>query len=141
MVSSANVEKQPNFLWLNTHDLSARHLGCYGDSYAKTPNLDKLSSQGVRYTNAFVSGPICSPSRTSIFTAMHPTTVGTLHHRSFAIRPGFVRLLPYYLMRAGYISTQINTDLNTYIDSDEWSMYLDSSDLWKSRPDGQPFFA
>jgi arylsulfatase A-like enzyme len=141
MVSSANVEKQPNFLWLNTHDLSARHLGCYGDSYAKTPNLDKLSSQGVRYTNAFVSGPICSPSRTSIFTAMHPTTVGTLHHRSFAIRPGFVRLLPYYLMRAGYISTQINTDLNTYIDSDEWSMYLDSSDLWKSRPDDQPFFA
>ena len=44
MVSSANVEKQPNFLWLNTHDLSARHLGCYGDSYAKTPNLDKLST-------------------------------------------------------------------------------------------------
>ncbi|HIA70714.1 TPA: hypothetical protein EYN98_32635 [Candidatus Poribacteria bacterium] len=141
MVSSVKSDERPNFLWLNTHDLSARHLGCYGDTYAKTPNLDKLAAQGVRYTNTFVSGPICSPSRTSIFTAMHPTTVGTLHHRSFAIRPEFVHLLPHYLMKAGYISTQINTDLNTYIDSDEWSKYLNIEDLWKDRTDDKPFFA
>ena len=72
---------------------------------------------------------------------MHPTTVGTLHHRSFAIRPEFVHLLPHYLMKAGYISTQINTDLNTYIDSDEWSKYLNIEDLWKDRTDDKPFFA
>ena len=42
MVSSVKSDERPNFLWLNTHDLSARHLGCYGDTYAKTPNLDKL---------------------------------------------------------------------------------------------------
>ena len=48
---------------------------------------------------------------------------------------------PHYLMKAGYISTQINTDLNTYIDSDEWSKYLNIEDLWKDRTDDKPFFA
>ena len=116
--------QRPNFLWINTHDLSVRHLGCYGHLYAKTPNLDRLAVEGLRYTNAFTAGPICSPSCTSIFTGMHPATLGTHHHRSFAIRPDSVRFLPQYLMEAGYISTQLNMDINTYIDSDEWAQYL-----------------
>ena len=134
-------DQRPNFLWLNTHDLSARHLGCYGDHYAHTPHLDRLAAEGIRYTNAFTAGPICSPSRTGIFTAMHPTTVGTQHHRSAAIRPDFVQLLPQYLMQAGYISTQPNTDINTYIDSEEWEQYLEPEDLWEKRPRDKPFFA
>ena len=136
-----NTNSRPNFLWINTHDVSAWHLGCYGDAYAKTPNLDKLAAEGIRYTNAFTAGPICSPSRTSIFTSMHPTTVGTHHHRSFAIRPEFIQLLPQYLMKSGYISTQINTDINTYINSDEWAQYLKPEDLWQKRPKDKPFFA
>ncbi|MDP7251868.1 MAG: sulfatase-like hydrolase/transferase [Planctomycetota bacterium] len=132
---------RPSFLWINTHDLCASHLGCYGDDYATTPNLDRLAAEGIRYINAFTAGPICSPSRTSIFTGMHPTTLGTHHHRSFAIRPEHVRLLPQYLMDAGYISTHINTDINSYIPQDEWAEYLRPDDLWEKRPKDKPFFA
>ena len=113
------MQGRPNFLWFNTHDLSAGHLGCYGDAYARTPHLDGLAAAGVRYANAFASGPICSPARSSIFTAMHPTTAGT-HHRSFTRRPDFMRLLPHYLMAAGYACAPINTDLNTPIEPGEW---------------------
>ena len=134
-------DNRPNFLWLNTHDLSAYHLGCYGDQYATTPNLDRLAAEGIRYTNAFTAGPICSPSRAGIFTGMHPTTVGTQHHRSLAIRPDHIRLLPQYLIDAGYITTQTNLDLNTYIDSAEWATYMKPDDLWENLPDGKPFFA
>ena len=133
--------QRPNFLWINTHDLSVRHLGCYGHLYAKTQNLDRLAVEGLRYTNAFTAGPICSPSCTSIFTGMHPATLGTHHHRSFAIRPDRVRFLPQYLMEAGYISTQLNMDINTYIDSDEWAQHLKSEDLWQKCPKDKPFFA
>ncbi|MEM7127509.1 MAG: sulfatase-like hydrolase/transferase [Chloroflexota bacterium] len=135
------TNRRPNFLWINTHDLSAWHLGCYGDAYATTPNLDQLAAEGIRYTNAFTAGPICSPSRTSIFTGMHPTTLGTHHHRSFAIRPDHVRLLPQYLTDAGYISTQINTDINTYIEPDEWAHYLNPEEFWEKRDEHKPFFA
>ena len=131
---------RPNFVWINTHDVSARNLGCYGDDYATTPHLDKLAEEGIRYANAFACGPICSPARTSIFTGMHQTTVGTHHHRSFAKRPDFVQMLPHYLMAAGYNCSAINTDLNTDIDPDEWAAYQSNDELLE-RADETPFFA
>ena len=132
--------ERPNFVWINTHDVSARNLGCYGDDYATTPHLDKLSEEGVRYANAFACGPICSPARTSIFTGMHQTTVGTHHHRSFARRPDFVQMLPHYLLAAGYNCSAINTDLNTGIDPDEWAAYQ-SNEALLERANEKPFFA
>ena len=132
--------ERPNFVWINTHDVSARNLGCYGDNYATTPHLDKLAEEGVRYANAFACGPICSPARTSIFTGMHQTTVGTHHHRSFARRPDFVQMLPHYLLAAGYNCSAINTDLNTDIDPDEWAAYQ-SNDALLAQADEKPFFA
>lgn len=134
------MAERPNFVWINTHDVSARNLGCYGDDYATTPHLDKLAEEGVRYANAFACGPICSPARTSIFTGMHQTTVGTHHHRSFARRPDFVQMLPHYLMAEGYNCSAINTDLNTDIDPDEWAAYQ-SNDALLERADEKPFFA
>lgn len=132
--------ERPNFVWINTHDVSARNLGCYGDDYATTPHLDKLAEEGIRYANAFACGPICSPARTSIFTGMHQTTVGTHHHRSFTRRPDFVQMLPHYLMAAGYNCSAINTDLNTDIDPDEWAAYQSNETLLE-RADETPFFA
>ena len=134
------MAERPNFVWINTHDVSARNLGCYGDDYATTPHLDKLAEEGIRYANAFACGPICSPARTSIFTGMHQTTVGTHHHRSFTRRPDFVQMLPHYLMAVGYNCSAINTDLNTDIDPDEWAAYQ-SNDALLARVDENPFFA
>ena len=51
---------RPNILWITAEDMSA-NLGCYGDSFATTPNLDRLATQSVTFTNAFATAPVCSP--------------------------------------------------------------------------------
>ncbi len=54
----------------------ADHLSCAGNPLLKTPNLDKLASEGVRFTSAFVANPICMPNRSSIFTGLYPNMHG-----------------------------------------------------------------
>ena len=131
---------QPNILWISNHDSSALNYGCYGDQYAHTPNVDRLAAEGVRYVNAFTVGPICSPSRTSIYTGMHPTTLGTHHHRSAIIRPAEVDLLNNMLTDAGYACTEPDNDINLYVSRDEYEQYYDSDDFWQKRPQHKPFF-
>ena len=131
---------KPNILWISNHDSSAWNYGCYGDRYAHTPNIDRLAEEGVRYTNAFTAGPICSPSRTSIYTGMHPTTLGTHHHRSAVIRPEGVELLTKMLMDAGYACTEPDGDINLYVSKEERKQYYSSGDFWEKRPEDKPFF-
>lgn len=135
------TEDRPNILWISTHDTSAANYGCYGDTYSSTPNLDRLAAEGVRYANAFTAGPICSPSRTSIYTGMHPTTLGTHHHRSAIIRPDGVELLPKMLTDAGYACTQPDGDINLYVAKGEFGQYCRADEFWERRPEDKPFFA
>jgi N-sulfoglucosamine sulfohydrolase len=58
---------RPNILWITCEDLSPL-LGCYGDRDARTPNLDQLASESVRYDNAYSTAPVCSPSRSCLIT-------------------------------------------------------------------------
>ncbi len=58
----------PHILILMSDNHSWNHLGCYGDQILKTPNIDKLSEQGIRFTNAYCSAPSCSPARASMLT-------------------------------------------------------------------------
>ncbi|GAH34606.1 unnamed protein product, partial [marine sediment metagenome] len=60
-VDEASQEK-PNILWITCEDISP-YLGCYGDAYAVTANLDKLAGEAVLYTNAFATAPVCAPAR------------------------------------------------------------------------------
>ena len=53
-------------------------LGCYGDDRMKTPNLDKLAQQGIKYENAYTCQPVCAPARSSIFTGTYPHTNGAV---------------------------------------------------------------
>jgi N-sulfoglucosamine sulfohydrolase len=59
--SSSN--KRPNILFVITDDQSWEHVGCYGDLAVRTPAIDKLASEGVRFNNAYCAAPPCSPSR------------------------------------------------------------------------------
>jgi N-sulfoglucosamine sulfohydrolase len=61
--------ERPNILWLTAEDMSA-HLGCYGDAEARTPRLDALARNSVRYTRAFATAPVCSPARCCLITGM-----------------------------------------------------------------------
>ena len=59
---------RPNILFIITDDQSWEHLGCYGDEAIRTPNVDRLASNGIRYENAYTACPSCSPSRAGIIT-------------------------------------------------------------------------
>ncbi len=83
---AAATKEKLNILWLDAEDLS-QDLGCYGAPLVKTPNIDQLASQGVRFENAFVTGPVCSASRSATVTGMYQTSIGAHHHRSNRQKP------------------------------------------------------
>ena len=68
--------KRPNILFILIDDLGWKDLACYGSEFYETPNLDRLASQGMRFTDAYAACPVCSPTRASILTGKYPATVG-----------------------------------------------------------------
>src|SRR5262245_34214453 len=91
---------RPNILWITCEDTNP-HLGCYGDTYAVTPNLDKLAAQGVRYTNAFAPIGVCAPSRSCLITGLYPPSFGSQHMRCQITLPDSIKCFPEYLRQAG----------------------------------------
>ncbi|MFP6859642.1 MAG: sulfatase-like hydrolase/transferase [Roseibacillus sp.] len=79
--SVAAAADKPNILWIVVEDASP-NIGCYGETAIKTPNLDQLAREGVRFNNALVTCPVCSPVRSALVTGMYQTTLGAHHHRS-----------------------------------------------------------
>ena len=77
---SKDLDK-PNILWIIAEDLGPE-LSAYGHPEVQTPNLDQLAANGVRYTHAFTTSPVCSSSRSAFMTGMYQTTIGAHNHRS-----------------------------------------------------------
>ena len=76
------IEKEPlNIVWLSTEDMGPL-LGCYGVDQIKTPNIDMLANEGVRYTNAYSTVGVCAPSRFSIITGMYASRIGAHNMRT-----------------------------------------------------------
>ncbi len=71
---SAEEKKLPNIVFFFADDLGYADLACTGHPYAKTPALDKLASQGTRFTQHYVTGVTCCPSRTGVMTSRHPAS-------------------------------------------------------------------
>ncbi len=76
-LTGAAVTGQPprprlNIVFILADDLGWTDLGCYGSRYYQTPNVDRLATQGMRFTNAYAACPVCSPTRASIFTGRYP---------------------------------------------------------------------
>lgn len=72
---SPGAENKKNVLLICVDDLKPA-LGCYGDSVARTPNIDRLAKDGVVFRNAFCNQAVCSPSRNSLMTGLRPQTIG-----------------------------------------------------------------
>ena len=67
-------EKKPNILWICTDQQRFDTLGCYGNKFVSTPNIDRLAAEGVQFSNAISQSPVCSPSRGSFLTGRYPVT-------------------------------------------------------------------
>ena len=69
-------EKKPNIIFILADDLGWAELGCYGNDFHETPNLDRLANEGIRFTNAYAAAPVCSPYRAALLTGQVPARVG-----------------------------------------------------------------
>ena len=94
--------ENPNILLIITDDQSWEHLGCYGDKAVKTPNIDRLALDGVRFENAYTPCPSCSPSRAAILTGQDAFRL-----QEGGVLTGFIRkeyaLFPSILAENGYV--------------------------------------
>lgn len=72
---------RPNIIWIMTEDMGL-DIECFGMQGVKTPNLNKMAQEGVRYTRTYCANPICSPSRSAMMTGVHQTIINAQHHRS-----------------------------------------------------------
>jgi N-sulfoglucosamine sulfohydrolase len=139
-----SAAEQPNIIWITAEDMSPT-LGCYGDDYATTPNIDRLAVQSSRYTHAFATAPVCSPSRACLINGCIATTQGTHPMRSLFPLPEEMSGFPTLLRKQGYYtSNNVKTDYNSAAaDAITASSWDDSSETahWRNRKPGQPFFS
>jgi arylsulfatase A-like enzyme len=131
---------RPNILWISTEDISP-NLGCYGDTYADTPNLDALAKKGMIFLHAWSNAPVCAPARTTIISGMYPPSTGGEHMRSSVPLPSGCKMFPQYLREAGYYCTNnAKEDYNLQKPDGVWDESSKNAH-WRKRGAGQPFFA
>jgi arylsulfatase A-like enzyme len=155
-LSCKNVSKEkkeiekPNILWITIEDWSP-DLSCYGTKGIHTPNIDKLASEGVRYTNAFATSPVCSTSRSAMMTGFHQNYIKANQHRTYVKKalPYGIKPIPKIFEEAGYFTTLLSwkTDVN-FLPTKRHELFMDATDWvktkspgWRKRKPNQPFFA
>jgi arylsulfatase A-like enzyme len=104
------AQTRPNIIYIMADDLGYADLSCYGRKDYQTPNLDKLASQGVKFTNAYAGGPLCTPTRTSFMTGRYPARIPvglrepltlSTNDSLIGLSPGYTSL-PTLLKKSGY---------------------------------------
>jgi uncharacterized sulfatase len=138
--AAASSNSLPNILWLTAED-HGPHLGCYGDAFATTPNLDALARRGMIYQRAWSVAPVCAPARTAIISGMYPEALGAQHMRSLVPPPAGFQMYPQLLRGRGYYCT--NNRKEDYNLEKPGTVWDESSPKahWRNRPAEQPFFA
>lgn len=149
LTAAQPAKPRPNVLWILGDDLGP-DLGCYGTPLVRTPNLDRLAREGVRFTRCFTTAPVCSPSRSAWNTGVYQTRIDAQNHRSHRgdgyRLPEGVRLISQRFHDAGYFTANVTTaapgvrasgktDFNFLAEQP-----FDGTD-WSQRAPGQPFYA
>ncbi len=151
----APQSSRPNIVLIVFEDLSPR-WGAFGDEIARTPSIDALAQQSVRFPNTFTTAGVCAPSRSALITGVHQQTLGTHQMRTNSPVPGMtgggpieyeavpppeVKAFPELLRTAGYYtSNNVKTDYQFGDPFTIWDANAPDAD-WRGRADGQPFFA
>lgn len=133
---------RPNILWLVSED-NGRFLGCYGDTLAHTPTIDKLSREGITYERCFAQ-PVCAPSRFALISGVFAVSCGPAEHmRASGKIPALMKGFPSHLRDAGYYaSNNAKTDYNSPIDpSKTWDQSNRTAHYRNRKDPSQPFFA
>lgn len=130
---------KPNIIWIMIEDWSA-DLSCYGTKGVNTPHIDQLASDGIRFTSAFSTSPVCSSSRSAMMTGFHQNYIGANQHRTRDKKtlPYGIKPITHLLQDAGYYTCILDrkTDCNFKTDKP-----LFEGKSWDGCKEGQPFFA
>ena len=142
--------KRDNVLLVHWHDLG-RYLGAYGYADVHSPRLDGLAAEGILFTRAHATAPLCSPSRGSLFTGRYPQSNGLvgLAHHGWEYRPG-VRTLPQLLSESGWYTAlfgmQHETSFPERLGFDEFDVsnsyceyVVEKATQWLADPPARPF--
>ncbi|MCK5175204.1 MAG: sulfatase-like hydrolase/transferase [Planctomycetes bacterium] len=97
---SSTSTKKPNFLFIIADDCTYNELGCFGGKNAKTPNIDRIAREGIRFTRAYSAMAMCAPFRAELYTGLYPVKSGVAWNHSKA-KPG-TRSVCHYLGDLGY---------------------------------------
>lgn len=145
------AQARPNFVLFIADDVSFDDIGCYGNKVVKTPNIDKLAREGVRFTNAFLTASSCSPSRCSIISGKYPHCNGAaeLHTPLPPNEIPFPLLLKeknYFTAQAGkfHMGPSVHRAFDRYTDGNGYNNGDGGENNWvkflKERPKEKPFF-
>ncbi|WP_417747206.1 sulfatase [Rosistilla oblonga] len=148
-LNAADPNVPPNIVWIIPDDMSAE-FSCYGETAIETPNVDSLATAGVKFTNAYVTAPVCSTCRSAFITGMYQTSIGAHHHRSGRGTekielPDGVAMVPKLFQKAGYHTSITGWPMNGKLGKTDynfqWDKSIYDSNDWGDRKPGQPFFA
>src|SRR5688572_11778113 len=103
-------DQRPNIIYIMADDLGYADLSCYGRKDYRTPNLDKLASESLKFTNAYAAAPVCTPTRVAFMTGRYPAKIplGLREPIEWSAKDSATGLLPNYpsvatrLQKAGY---------------------------------------
>ncbi len=137
--TTSEIER-PNILWITSEDNSP-FLGCYGDDFAETPNLDEFAGEGFLYAHAYANAPVCAPARNTIASGIYASSGGHSNMRSDYGRSETLKFHAEIMRELGYYCTNTKkTDYNTNVGGEIWDEC--SSDAhYKNAPEGKPWFA
>lgn len=138
----ASAQERPNILWLVSEDNDPL-LGCFGDTLAKTPNIDRLAKEGIVFERCFAQ-PVCAPSRFTLITGMYAASSGPAQHmRALGKIPDWLTGFPSLLRSAGYyVTNNAKTDYNSPIDPKLTWHESSRNAHYRNRPaPDQPFFS
>ncbi|MFB3891782.1 MAG: sulfatase [Phycisphaerae bacterium] len=99
-IPPASKPNRPNIVLIIGDDHTYTDAGCYGNKDVKTPNIDRLAAQGMRFTNAHTASAMCVPTRSMLYTGLYPVKTGAYPNHSLAY--GNVKCIAQYLKELGY---------------------------------------
>jgi len=102
---SREKQSKPDIILFIADDHGWADSGAYGDKYVRTPNIDRLARESMRFTHAFAASPLCSPSRCVIETGLMPHRNGG--HKFGTPISGDIRTMPEYFKAMGYYTAHI----------------------------------
>src|SRR5687767_5911872 len=101
LAEKARVNLKPNIIFILADDLGYGDIGCYGQNKIKTPNLDRMAAEGMRFTQCYAGSTVCAPSRSVLMTGQHTGHTRIRGNQAYPLRPEDLTVAEV-LQQAGY---------------------------------------